>query len=60
MRSPQERVQIGCVVAAVDPVLRHSQRPQLVTTETNKKRAIRLSESSTCSCILHVRECLCV
>lgn len=39
MRSPEEQVQVGCIMAALDLLLRHSQRPQLVTTATKRQRA---------------------
>lgn len=55
MRSPEEPVQVGCVVAALDLLLHHSQRPQPATAETkcentNKQEVIHLCESSLCMC----------
>ena len=48
--SPEEQVQVGCIVAASDLLLHHSQRLQLVTAETNNNRWI-FSVYHGCLCV---------
>lgn len=52
--SPEEQVQVGCIVPALDLLLHHGQWLQLVTAETNNKHQRPISEFLVCSTAAYV------